>query len=241
MDRNEILKVFEAANEIEQAPDLAAVVTRLRASLERFGFTACLAMNLPNQDNKRWHEHVLINEWPPAWYERYMTAGHYRHDPCAARCRTSAGPFVWSEIGYHALEEPAQRVMNEADEFGLREGICIPIHAPFAYPAAVTVAGESVDLAPTARYAVHTLAQYAYHAAARIVRAPYKAAPRLSAREREVLEWTAAGKTAWEVSRILGISENTVGTHLRNAKRKLDTSNVVHTVVEAFRRQEIRL
>lgn len=64
---------------------------------------------------------------------------------------------------------------------------------------------------------------------------------RLTPREREVLSWAANGKTAWEISVILDISESTVISHLRNARDKLETVNVVQTIVEAMRRSEIRL
>ncbi|MCY1668997.1 MULTISPECIES: helix-turn-helix transcriptional regulator [Hyphomicrobiales] len=64
---------------------------------------------------------------------------------------------------------------------------------------------------------------------------------KLTPREVEVLTWTSQGKTAWEVSVILSISKNTVNTHLRNSKDKLDTSNVVHTIVEAVRRNQIKI
>ena len=39
----------------------------------------------------------------------------------------------------------------------------------------------------------------------------------MSARELDCLKWTAAGKTAWEASVILGISERTVRFHLNTA------------------------
>ena len=39
----------------------------------------------------------------------------------------------------------------------------------------------------------------------------------MSARELDCLKWTAAGKTAWEASVILGISEQTVRFHLNTA------------------------
>lgn len=64
---------------------------------------------------------------------------------------------------------------------------------------------------------------------------------RLTPREREVLSWTANGKTAWEISVILNISESTVISHLRNSRDKLETVNVVQTIVEAMRRSEICL
>jgi LuxR family quorum sensing-dependent transcriptional regulator len=63
----------------------------------------------------------------------------------------------------------------------------------------------------------------------------------LSAREREILQWTAAGKTAWEISTILGVAESTINTHLRSVRQKLDAANIVHAIVEAIRRHEISI
>lgn len=51
-----------------------------------------------------------------------------------------------------------------------------------------------------------------------------EALPALTRRERECMVWLARGKTAWEVSRILGITERTVTFHADNVKRKLGVS-----------------
>lgn len=51
---------------------------------------------------------------------------------------------------------------------------------------------------------------------------PLVTSPRLTAREREVLTWVAAGKSYWEVGRILGISERTVRHFMANSRAKLD-------------------
>lgn len=45
--------------------------------------------------------------------------------------------------------------------------------------------------------------------------------PELTARESEVLTWTAAGKSYWEISMILGISERTVRFFMTNTRSKM--------------------
>ena len=55
-----------------------------------------------------------------------------------------------------------------------------------------------------------------------------------------VERWTMEGKTAWELSRILGISEQTVVRHLNNATHKLNCVNKHHAVVKALRLGLIR-
>jgi DNA-binding CsgD family transcriptional regulator len=55
----------------------------------------------------------------------------------------------------------------------------------------------------------------------------------VSARELDCLKWTAAGKTAWEASVILGISERTVRFHLNAAREKLDCATTTQAVAKA--------
>ena len=55
-------------------------------------------------------------------------------------------------------------------------------------------------------------------------------APRLSTRERDVLSFVAEGKTDWEISVIVGISESTTRFHVDNARRKLGAVNRAQAV-----------
>jgi DNA-binding CsgD family transcriptional regulator len=52
----------------------------------------------------------------------------------------------------------------------------------------------------------------------------------VSARELDCLRWMAAGKSAWEASVILGISERTVRFHLNSAREKLDCTTTTQAV-----------
>jgi DNA-binding CsgD family transcriptional regulator len=61
----------------------------------------------------------------------------------------------------------------------------------------------------------------------------------LSARELDCLKWTAAGKTAWEASVILGISERTVRFHLNAAREKLKCATTTQAVAKAVGTQLI--
>ena len=60
------------------------------------------------------------------------------------------------------------------------------------------------------------------------------ASVRLARRESECLTWTAKGKTTWEISQILDISEDTVRYYLRQATGKLGVHSKHHAVVKAI-------
>jgi len=59
-------------------------------------------------------------------------------------------------------------------------------------------------------------------------------AAELTAREREVLRWSATGKTVGEIGAILGISERTVTFHVTSTLVKLDVVNKTQAVSKAL-------
>ena len=62
---------------------------------------------------------------------------------------------------------------------------------------------------------------------------------RLTVREREVLTWTAVGKTAAEVAEIMNLSKRTVDVYSVRAARKLRAQNKTHAVVKALQQRLI--
>ena len=61
----------------------------------------------------------------------------------------------------------------------------------------------------------------------------------LSERQRDVLAWTAEGKSSWEIATILGLSERTVNWRVEQARRKLDAVTRTQAVIKALRSGEI--
>lgn len=56
----------------------------------------------------------------------------------------------------------------------------------------------------------------------------------LSKREKECLAWSAQGKTSYEISIILKLSEHTINNYISNACRRLDAANKSHAVAKAI-------
>ena len=53
----------------------------------------------------------------------------------------------------------------------------------------------------------------------------------LTPRETEILKWSALGKTASDIARILCLSERTIGFHLASCFRKLGVNNKIAAVL----------
>ena len=234
---------FDFVDDIERMSDPRLLMDRFGRELYGYGYHAWIIANLPNPGgciNSR----AMLNGWPRGWTALYRQRKLIRNDPVAAHCLRSTAPFEWREAPYDALANPkAKEVMDRASDFGMSQGFCVPIHTSDGCEAVVTMAGERVELSGKVRPALHLMALYAYGKAVDLCMPQrFPAAPALlTKREREVLQWTAAGKTSWEISQILGVAECTVIAHIKAAAAKLDTPNRVATVVVALRRREISL
>ncbi|MFE1600806.1 autoinducer binding domain-containing protein [Methylobacterium sp. ID0610] len=217
---------------------------RIIAHIRQVGLTAFTVSRLP-QPGDRLSPNMLLNVWPKEWLTQYDRAGHYRFDPVVRQCYRTVEPFAWSDAPLDTDDGGrARRVMDEAADFGLAFGFCIPVHDALGFQGGVSLAGEEVDLSPKIRRGLHMLGLYAWGAAARMTaeeRRRGEPGRLLSARERDVLSWAAAGRTREEIAGILGVSQETVATHLKSARLKIGARNTTQTVVEALRRREIVL
>jgi LuxR family transcriptional regulator, quorum-sensing system regulator BjaR1 len=230
--------MLASVEEVEASRSAAEVKEVLGRSLGRFGLTAFLATILPERSD-RLEQHILLDGWPPDWRGRYLEKKYYEHDPIARHCAATSYPFVWSEIPAPLFQDPrALRVLEEAAEFGLSDGFCVPVHGLHG-PGGVWAAGEQVNLIYPARRMLHLLSIYAYGAAHRMHRTavPPGSAKVLTNREREILMRLAEGRPAHEVADLLSISYHTVVQHLTTIRKKLRTQNTVHSVAEAVRRK----
>ncbi len=78
-----------------------------------------------------------------------------------------------------------------------------------------------------------------FHEALRRVSNIAKNGLSLTSKETEILKWVKQGKTTWDISTILGISERTVKFHVANILRKLDATTRAHAVAIALERKII--
>ena len=64
----------------------------------------------------------------------------------------------------------------------------------------------------------------------------HKAAGKLTAREREVLQLAAEGWKEWQIANRLGITDHAIDKHMRSCRQKLDSRNTNHAIAIALRK-----
>ncbi|AVT74396.1 HTH-type quorum sensing-dependent transcriptional regulator RpaR [Rhodopseudomonas palustris] len=232
-------RALEFVDSVERL-EAPALISRFESLIASCGFTAYIMAGLPSR-NAGLPELTLANGWPRDWFDLYVSENFSAVDPVPRHGATTVHPFVWSEAPYDRDRDPAaHRVMTRAADFGLVEGYCIPLHYDDG-SAAISMAGREPDLSPAARGAMQLVSIYAHSRLRALSRPKPIRRNRLTPRECEILQWAAQGKTAWEISVILCITERTVKFHLIEAARKLDAANRTAAVAKALTLGLIRL
>jgi LuxR family transcriptional regulator, quorum-sensing system regulator LasR len=210
---------------------LDSVHTELHRLTQRLGFKNFLyGTRVPSPDGTP-VDHIITNH-ESAWRERYQSRRYELVDPTLAHCLSRVTPLQWSQAG--AAGATQGEFMEEARGFGLHAGVSIPVrgHDGAVGMLSLSLDSGSLDAVRFIRELVpqvQTLACYAHEAVHNLpLNAPVHStgpAVKLSPRELECLRWVAQGKSNWETSRILSVTEHAVSFHLRNLMRKLEVSS----------------
>ncbi|MGI9386454.1 MAG: LuxR family transcriptional regulator [Methyloligellaceae bacterium] len=184
---------------------------------------------------------VMTATYPEDWRQVYRDQDLHLIDPVLKESRTRVLPFLWEELlDSGKLGAREKEFMDTAHDFGLANGFTIPIHGPKGEFALVSLTCEESEaefhrLVQSHKHALHICSIYYHEAIQELATKTVTSASGLSLtpREAECLKWTARGKSSWETSVLLTISERTVNFHLANAMRKLGVYNKTHAVAKA--------
>jgi LuxR family quorum sensing-dependent transcriptional regulator len=238
-------RALDFIERIEPLTTADDILNSLLAIITEFGLTSFCISGLP-EPGESLREYVLLSGWPTGWLERYIAEDYVHVDPVIRQLKRTVTPFQWDEALYDPGNEPnAHRVMTEATEFRMNSGVTVPIYSVTGFQACVTYgsAERKLDLSNRSVAALHLISIYAHNKMRDVLAGSgnraAKRATALSAREIEVLKWMAAGKTNWEIARIIGVTERTVEFHVSQALRRLNAVTRTQAVAEAFRAKVI--
>jgi LuxR family quorum-sensing system transcriptional regulator SolR len=167
--------------------------------------------------------------------EHYVQRNYMAVDPTVQYGLQSSLPIVWSDRAFAT----APNLWADAREHGLRVGVAQSSWSAPGIFALLSVARSQDDLTDAELNVLKPRLQWLAHCSQQKMQSfmtslEREAIVKLSTRERDVLSWTADGKTAWETSQILGISESTVAFHMKNAMTKLNCQTKVQAVAKAI-------
>ncbi|MCE0914537.1 PA1136 family autoinducer-binding transcriptional regulator [Pseudomonas sp. NMI760_13] len=219
-------KVVQAVRQIEQATALATIQTAVRnvarpLGYDRFVLFSASAARDEVVERIHWVEGDWFGDGQAVDARTYV-----RHCPVTRHLLAAREAFFWSK--QPSDEGERYRVVRVPCGPGIH-GLQVPVFGPAGLEGAMSLGGVRIDASAPARLALSLLANAAFLGARRLLEAP-PGEGQLSARERQVLAWTAAGQRQADIAATLGLSVRTVENHLRAARRRLGVSTTAQAI-----------
>ena len=184
---------------------------------------------------------IAVTDYPDGWVEAYVAKDFVFDDPVhLVSHRTNVG-FRWDEMSdYMKLNAQHRGFRDKALKADIDEGFTVPANVPGEPNGSCSFATRLGRALPAGNLAMAQLVgSFAFQSARTLVQRtaglPDSRAPvDLTNRQLECLLFVARGKSDWEISQILGISQETVRIHIRDARAAYDVPKRVQAVLRAL-------
>lgn len=236
--RNDLLKLLELAQfciqassdpaEVEQVVELARGVIPFSSMVICLDNAATLELKVTRQ--------LLNYGYSPEWVELYFRHSYQLQDPILQQAQRAAGAFSWAQ-GYRQCDAASGEFLRVSHEFVGSNGLaCSVVGRADSSTTLISMALPENEDADEYVDALAYLAPHVHEIFNRrgVLNRSSLMAPDISAREQEVLHWAKEGKSTWDISNILSISERTVKFHFGNIFRKLDVLNRSQAIAKAI-------
>ncbi len=221
--------ILEAATKTES-------LQKIEKEILNIGFSHMMFAALPTTASPLGSAFIYSN-YDKGWRKRYDEEQLATIDPIVAHCFQRNVPLVWGLENFSGA--PQQALYDEACSHGLVAGITLPGHGVCGATGMLTCVAANAaaaqrlgaahlpDLVLLRDIAFDTLGRFG-------ALGDTTEAPKLSVRERECLQWHAAGKTSWEIGRILNVTEACVNFHFTKIRNKFEVSHRHEAVIKAL-------
>lgn len=228
---------YQQLVDVGLSEDFASFERRLVATADALGFPIISGVLMRGLLQDADVQIKSLGNTPEGYLAAAKDLGDARRDPVMAQLMTQPVPVVYDQNTYATAG--VGELWELQAQYGYKTGIAVKLHLPGDKHFLLGVDREEALPPPGPRLmqmvaGLQLLAAHALTAADRLLAPQLQTQdfPKLTRRELDVLSWTSQGKTAWEVSVILGMSEKTVNFHLGNAMRKLDVTSKHQAVLK---------
>ncbi len=233
------MRVEDFIEQSNQATNLTTLFSIYSAAMEQYGYDRVLfALVNDHPTLQQEAQHGVVKNYPEDWVAHYLAEGYDKIDPVRQRVMVSVEAFTWDQlVATTQFSKIQQKLFNEAREAGLNNGIGIPLRGPGGTIAGVGAASSQLNVSPFNRFGqrANLITYQFYFSFWRLMEQKNsKANVQLSQREKDILLWSATGKSREDIALALFISSHTVDYHIRNIFRKLETHTMISAVVKAI-------
>lgn len=186
------------------------------------------------------HGMTFVDKRPEEWMKIYGRGGYIYFDPIAERAFQGKGSFTWDQcINRSKLSREQRNLMWQARDFGLKQGYNTALPGEDMSYSASTCCfynehlgnfEQSLRQNKTNMDNVGAAAQLKLR---KIVESSIDL-PHLSDRQKQCLIQAARGLSNEDIATVIGISKNTVNSHIRDACSELGTRTKIQAVTKAI-------
>ena len=230
-------QLADLIDQVNKVADISSGNEFLRLSQQLFEakHIAYLCLNLPNPTHNNFYIH---HTYSSDWEQCYESEHFIDVDPVLKNGLSSITPTDWASINDQS--NPVKEFFGTARELDVgKQGITFTVRGGHGETAIFSVNTDHDQKEWETYKADHmsdlqVIATYFHE---KILRSQEgfrdNGLETLSARELECLKWCTAGKSYWETSVILGISERTVNFHMTTVRHKLNAMTNAQAVAKA--------
>lgn len=243
LTKREAVSLLEIIHNISICADSENIKSHITKLKSIIPFESAGAMLRDSQGNGNQNQEIAFNiDYPSGFVEEYFKRGYAGIDPVVKDNMGDYGLKYWEDTlkKYPVADE----LFGLSQDFGF---ICAP--AGQGYSSGLKNP-QNTEIGLISFYGLKresrtetilSLIIPHLHEAMRKSLSVIRVRARLSNREEEILNWLANGKSSWDISVILSISERTVKFHIDNIMKKLNAVNRTHAVAIAIRERLIDL
>lgn len=218
-------------DEVKRACDLFSE----SVGFEYYLFGICSATSLSSP------EISTVSNYPMSWVKTYFDEKFQRDDPVVRYCFNQIAPIRWDYLlkmdDY--CSPMGELILKRAAECGLSYGMSIPRKSHTGEISIYSLAtGDATDIDARFTNVLPEAQAFSIELLNTVSRinlvGKVEEKESLTQREIECMFWACEGKTTWEISKIINISERTVIFHLTGATKKLGAVNRQHAVAKAI-------
>jgi DNA-binding CsgD family transcriptional regulator len=233
--KNELANILSIIQDAITCQDEAEIIGLLEKTKEIVcaDYSICgIGKGDSNSLSKAGPPKIINNNYPMEWLKVYAESNLFYVDPIIWHNFQSPGAQLWTETYKKYGEKVSQDFIGKSNDFGICYGASGGIYDKLTEVSTIFTFSSSRN-----RFEQHhkeilsIVAPHLHQAFLRIVKQSHiDLLGSLSEREKEIINWMKEGKTNWEISIILNISENTVKFHIKNIEYKLSAVNKAHAI-----------